>query len=1123
MKKLTLIIAMMLFAFVANAQKVELIYHYDNPIVQTQNGYQQIGLQGCTPISEVGEPALPWQSVSLMLPQNMEADNISVEFSDFVEMQGSYNLFPYQRPRPYSETREIPFEKNENIYSSSEFYPTRTSSDVNTQYLNGIGFAFSGFTPMRYVPATGKVSYAKTVKVTVECQGSRDDHSKNLWLTPQNQGTILRLAQNASLLNTYEKRGREISGYDMLVITSEEWVEPMAEYVQLHNSRGIRTHIVSLEEIYGQMEGRDEPEKIRYYIKQEYENNGISIVSLGGDVSIVPFRYLWCFAQEGYEDQLPADMYYVCLDGTLNDDNDDRWGEVGEDDLLPELCIARLPFNNQKQFETIMHKTFSYTLNPVLGEFTSPILGAEHLGDGYYGSIDMERLIGESSDYDYTTVGYPVDYDFKKYYATPSVNWSGSDFKNVIRTGGQYVHHVGHANADYVAGWTGSMMPDNYFEDNDGVKHNYMIFHSHGCICGDFPHACVLEKMITIETGFVVTCGNSRYGWYSPWGDGMAAHIHRELVDAFCNDHLQFLSEAMREAKIQTAPWVTMFGEEGCFRWNIYCLNQLGDAALAPWFEEPFDPDVTFSNGLLLGTESTTVNVMQDGEPLNNFRVSLYRGEELLGFGLTDDEGNATLVFDRPIDAVGEMQLIITGQSAWPQTLDIMGFDGEEPYVYADFKGLDREPVCEETCQLGITLHNISNAAADHIEASLTTDCDYITITNGTLNQDNVGAMSNTDIDNAFQFTIADNAPDYTRVVLEIACNDGNGIHVTQRGFRIFSPNLEFTDFEIDDSRGNNDGLIDAGEEIVLHVEGFNNGHASALATSLNAICDDSRIQIEENAFNIGEVEPNGTFTCDLTFVSDEDIVGGTAFHIDFMLTTGGFEIPYNYVFSVGFATEDFESGNLDFMQWDLAGDKPWSITDEEAHGGNYCARSGEIDDDEISSLLLYATTEMDGELSFYYKTSTASHDYLVLLIDNEVIKIWDGIKDWNLYRTDLTAGEHVIEFRYDKSPNASGGEDCVWIDDVTFPPTFIVTNIEEVTVEKTNDIYPNPNSGNFTISLSEEHSNIWVYNQLGQCVKRLANVSGYQNISLAEAPQGMYFVQIQNGTQTETFKMIVR
>ena len=105
--------------------------------------------------------------------------------------------------------------------------------------------------------------------------------------------------------------------------------------------------MATLEDIYALMEGRDNQEKIRNYIIDEYEKSGIMMVSLGGDVSIVPYRNLWCFAQEGYEDQLPADMYYVCLDGTLNDDNDDKWGEVGEDDLLPELGIGRLPFNNQ--------------------------------------------------------------------------------------------------------------------------------------------------------------------------------------------------------------------------------------------------------------------------------------------------------------------------------------------------------------------------------------------------------------------------------------------------------------------------------------------------------------------------------------------------------------------------------------------------------------------------------------------------------------------------------------------------------------------------------------------------------------------------------------------------------
>ena len=217
-------------------------------------------------------------------------------------------------------------------------------------------FAFGGFTPVRYVPSTGKVSYARTVTVTIETAMSRDDHSRKLWLTPENEQSIKRLAQNANMLGTYTHRNRAIGGYDMLVITAEEWVPRFGEYLNLYNDKGIRTRIVALEDIYASMEGRDPQEQIRNYIIQEYETNGIQMVSLGGDVSIVPFRFLYCWAQEGEEDQLPSDMYYACLDGSLNDDGDDRWGEVGEDDLLPEIGIGRLPFNNEAQFETIKKK-----------------------------------------------------------------------------------------------------------------------------------------------------------------------------------------------------------------------------------------------------------------------------------------------------------------------------------------------------------------------------------------------------------------------------------------------------------------------------------------------------------------------------------------------------------------------------------------------------------------------------------------------------------------------------------------------------------------------------------------------------------------------------------------------
>ena len=110
------------------------------------------------------------------------------------------------------------------------------------------------------------------------------------------------------------------------------------------------------------------------------------MVMLGGDVNLVPYRSLWCFAQEGYEDNIPSDSYYACLDGTLNDNNNDLWGEIGEDDLLPELAVSRFSFNNANELQILLSKTFSYLTSPVLGEFRRPILAGEYLGDGYYAS-----------------------------------------------------------------------------------------------------------------------------------------------------------------------------------------------------------------------------------------------------------------------------------------------------------------------------------------------------------------------------------------------------------------------------------------------------------------------------------------------------------------------------------------------------------------------------------------------------------------------------------------------------------------------------------------------------------------------------------------------------------------
>ena len=1116
----------MVAARIVQAQTIEQTYHFSQPVVSERDGYQQIGFQGCLPNGTVGEPTLPWQSVSLILPQGQEAVSINVEFSDFVELEGAFNLYPAQLPRPVSSERVIPFAKNESLYRSENAYPTRSYGQVSTQYLNGVAFAFSGFTPVQYVPATGKVSYAQTVKVSVETQASRDDYSRKLWLTPENVASVQRLAQNPSLLSSYNKRGREIGGYDMLVITAEEWIPRFGEYLNLYNDKGIRTRIVALEEIYATMDGRDEQEQIRNYIIQEYEDNGIQMVSLGGDVSIVPYRSLYCFAQEGDEDNLPSDMYYACLDGTLNDDGDDRWGEVGEDDLLPELGIGRLPFNNETQFETIMHKTFQYLLNPVLGEFTSPILGAEHLGDGYYGSDDMERLIGENNDFDYTTYGYPEDYSLKRYYASPSQSWSGSAFRDVIGTGGQYVHHVGHANTDVVAGWDLMTVNDNYFSQNDGINHNYMLFHSHGCICGNFPANCILEKMVTVNTGFVVTTGNSRYGWYVPWGDGMAAHIHREFVDAYCNDHHASVGMALREAKIATAPWVAIPFEEkdeenGCLRWNIYCLNVLGDAALCPWFEEPFNPNVVYEQGLMVGTTSTSVHVSHFDTPLDNFRVSLFDGETLLGFGITDENGDVELSFE-PLETVGAMRLVVTGQSAWPQVFEVTGFESGEPYIYGHITELEDEALFGTTLYVGGDLYNKGNVAAYQVHADVTSDCEYITAYGSSLTIDTFEPNSTQYFEHIGLIELADNIPDQTVFTLDLTTYVGDVTSTTQKSFLAHAPVLEVTSVEIDDSYGDQNGFADPGEFVTLMIHGRNTGHAEAPNATLFPSCEGLQIDPNEQYYLVGSVEAGQDFTAYLSFYASDEIISGTTFDVELSMVTGAYTFTHHYHLPVGIATETFESGDFSFLEWFHGGDTPWFVTDGEAHNGNFCARSGAIDDDEVSRLIVYADILSDGEISFWLKTSTElRRDYLAFYIDNQRKGWWSGETEWTLASYEFGAGKHQFSWVYDKSKQGQAGEDCAWIDDITFPRNCLISQVEESTEKKSHVLYPNPSNGSFTIELTEE-SSVSIFNVLGQQMMRLDKVTGNQEIHLDNAPKGLYFVRIQNGNTLETKKLVV-
>ena len=1127
MKKtfLTLLFAAIL-STLSFAQTVQKTYYFGTPMVSEVNGYDVIRFADMYNNGVVGEAALPYQTVSLLLPQNTDAQSIAVEYHDFVELEGTYNILPQQAPRTLSSTEPLVFEKNEDFYRSENVYPEITNSKVNTQYLNGCSFAFAQFTPVRYVPATGKVSYAKSATVTIELTASRSDRSNKLWMTPEVQARVERLAQNPEAVTAYKNRARTIGGYELLVITPEQWVPYFDEYVAFYEARGLRTHVVALETILANGQGRDDAESMRDFISQEYDNEGIIMVLLGGDSNVVPWRALYCDAGSE-QDFLPADMYFVCLDGTWDDNNNGIWGEIEESDLLPELAVGRMPFNNETQFNNIMHKTLEYQANPVLGELQTVVLGAEHLGDGYYGSTDLERLIGGSSDHDYTTVGIPEEYDFAKYYETQTMPWSGAGFKNVINgNGGQYVHHVGHANTDYVAGWYENTTTDASFAQLDGVHHNYGFFHSHGCICGDFSHTCILEKMVTVSTGFVVTTGNSRYGWYVPWGDGMAAHLHREFVDAYYNDRLPYIGTAFVEMKIMTAPYVSEpWGDNGALRWNIYDLNIMGDVAVCPWLDEPFRPQISYASALTMGTTTTPVTVTKDGLPQSNFRCSIFHNGDLLAFGMTDNNGNADITFAEALNVADSLTLIVTGPNAWPQTISIIGLDANTAYVYPENNDIHGDFVFGSHISMDVDFRNAGEVTANNVTATLSSVSEYVNLTKSTVEVGTVNAGEIVSIQDAFTYDVADNIPNGTYVDFLMTCTDGTNVWTRNLYFMAKAPSLKIENTSYNEVNGDMNGFVDAGETIIISATGKNKGFYVAENAIIHGSTDSQYVIFVENDVNIGNVNAGDIFNGSLDVLIADDAPDATVIHVNFEVISGAYRANKEVVMVVGTVKEDFETGDFSHFEWQQSGGYEWVITDEVAHTGTYSAQvGGNIPANQTVTLSLEIETLLGGTMSFYIKTASKNKiDGVAFYVDDDMVNYWSGHKDWEFFEQELSVGYHKIEWQYVTDNYGHNDNSMCWVDDITFPGgTLIWDDVNEIASAEIVSVYPNP--ANDVIRLNgADIQYVEIYNALGAKVLE-KYVTDSESIHIADFANGVYFVRaFDDNGNISTTKFIKR
>jgi hypothetical protein len=135
----------------------------------------------------------------------------------------------------------------------------------------------------------------------------------------------------------------------------------------------------------------------------------------------------------------------------------------------------------------------------------------------------------------------------------------------------------------------------------------------------------------------------------------------------------------------------------------------------------------------------------------------------------------------------------------------------------------------------------------------------------------------------------------------------------------------------------------------------------------------------------------------------------------------------------------------------------------------------------------------------------------------------WSGESEWTQETVSVTQGEHTFMWAYEKDQAVANGDDCAWIDQITFPPVDLSTGISQSTANTAIQIYPNPARDWVSISgLNNQPTNVELINLKGQVVISHKAFAGHK-ISLAGMPEGVYFVRLQNQNYNVVRKLVIR
>ncbi len=833
---------------------------FEKPGVASVPGGALFTIPGCRSIAGPGEPMLPVYPACFIIPPGETVSRIVVEAAETIALDGSFDVAPMQPQAPLGTAVPPGFVRNTAIYQSSRPFPADRGVLVTEQTIAGVRLAFVNIYPCTFVPSTGIVRFSPSVRITIETVPSgfaaaaapaarTREALRSLRNRVENPGLSIEYALPVSSLADTAAAG-EIVHY--VIVTSPAFVPDFQPLVDLKARCGMRARIVDTAWIAANYGGADLQEKIRNFIRFAYENWQTTYVLLGGDDEVIPHRGFYVKNGMTIDADIPSDLYYSCLDGNWNNDADQYFGEPGEEDLLSEVIVGRLPVDSSAEIANALQKISSYTLAPVPAQCTSIGLFGELLwtiaGVNTWGSDYKNEIRYGSSSWGFTTAGVPPGFSTPVLYDSEAGSWNVSDVLSILNGGINFVNHCGHSNLYSVmrlATWDVPSLT------NDGVSAGYFICYSQGCYAASFDnrdeagtiHAddCIAEELVTDAHGAVGFVGNTRFGWDAPGSTcGVSQFFDRQFFDAIFGEGITRLGDALEDSRIDNVAYI---GYEAV-RWVYYGMCLLGDPALSVWTDTPRELAAEHDSVLFAGQGGFEVRVSDTDGPLEGALASLNSTSPgAYCTAVTDASGVALL---QPCRNDGEDFLLsVVSPNYYPHvdTVDVEQIASYLPSVALlavsdDTAGGagDGDGVAEagETAALTILVKNIGLNPLTNVGISLAVDDTLVNVLFGDAYAGDLAAGASSILDRAFSVEIGTSARNAGGATLEFIVATGEGTWTIPLALPISAPDVVLESFAISDAaHGNGNGCLEAWEFQNLSCVYRNRGTTDAISAVL--------------------------------------------------------------------------------------------------------------------------------------------------------------------------------------------------------------------------------------------------------------------------------------------------